>query len=696
MPETTLTFLMLRIDGWGRLFAPPRPVSVGAHRYCNVLLPGGDGEVPLRAAVFEWNGGAWVLSNASKRTFVLHAEGQPALTLAPGGSVALAGTPFVLSVGGTPAKAHVEVSTQVVDAAGDSGPMPTLPFGVDGTQCVCGAALPADPGASALDSATASADLALFRPWSAEDPGPGGAATSVAQAEASARPPSVGPAWVPLTLPPPVTERSVAVPTPDGAWWVPPPGTSAGAATRHRAVITALLVVIAMLASAAGAAAWRSVGRRPAAPPHPAQWDPRLADIVAFVEKERGHTFQHPVFVDYLPPDAFRRTLVADPGDISAKDRQEMERMVGFFRALGLVEGTPDLFGSTDQLSGDGTLAYYNPIDQRVRVRGTELTEAVKATLAHELTHALQDQYFELSRHTGTEGDTVDRFRAVVEGDAMRVEHLWVDHLDPAARKAFDTGRDDEANAADFSAVPEVLTVLYGAPYSLGEPFVDLLAAVGGNEAVDRALKSPPASEEQLLDPFRYLAGDAPLPVAEPALEKGEKRLDGGNFGAFGLYLMLSQRLAARDALKAVDGWGGDNYVYFTRQGRSCVRADFAGDNPGETDQLSDALQAWARAMPPGAASVVRHDGTVELDACDPGVGAKIGGPRLADAVSWPVVRTYSAVGAIKAGASQDDAACYAAGLLEAFGPDKLTSESKLSAADERQMGKIALRCKTH
>ena len=94
-----------------------------------------------------------------------------------------------------------------------------------------------------------------------------------------------------------------------------------------------------------------------------------------------------------------------------------MEQTIGFFRAIGLVEGTSDLFGATNQLSGDGTLAYYDPTDQRVRVRGTEQTEAVKATLAHELTHALQDQYFNLSRRGGND-DAVDRFRAVVEGAA--------------------------------------------------------------------------------------------------------------------------------------------------------------------------------------------------------------------------------------------------------------------------------------
>jgi len=677
MPETTATFLNLRIAGWTRSFDPQRPVSLGAHRYCNVLLPPGDGETPLRAAIFEWKNGAWVLSNASKRPFLLRAEHQTALSLAPGGSVALAGTPFILTVAGAPVAADVEVSTTVGGARRHIGG----PIAPHEARCVCGASLPAAIEGSPWEPDSAGAiDLALMSPWAAEE-----SMSSPAAAVAAGPRPTT----VPGTLPPPVASERILLPAPQVAWGFPPP-TCSTARGRRWGLVTALFVAISLVASAAGAVAWRGT-QPPAAPPHPAQWDPRLSDIVSFVENERGLTFQHPVFVDYLPPDAFRQTLLGNQGEVSDKDRHSMEQTLGFFRAIGLVEGNPDLFGGTNQLNGDGTLAYYDPIDQRVRVRGTELTEAVKATLAHELTHALQDQYFKLSR-MGENNSAVDRFRAVVEGDAMRVERRWVDHLDPAARNAHDAGRASEAKGADFSAVPEVLTALFSAPYDLGEPFVEILHAVGGNPAVDRVLKSPPASEEQLLDPFRYLAGDTPFPVVEPALHEGETRLDGGDFGAFGLYLMLAQRLPPREALRAVDGWGGDSYVHFDRAARSCVRADFVGDNPQETDQLARTLEAWARTMPPGAASMARHDAQVELNSCDPGPGAKIGGPRLADAVNWPLARTYTALGAIQSGVPQDAARCDGGAFIEAFTPEQLSSSHR-SAAQERQMSRLAAAC---
>ena len=48
---------------------------------------------------------------------------------------------------------------------------------------------------------------------------------------------------------------------------------------------------------------------------YPAAWDPRVVDLVSFVEKQRGLNFEHPVFVDFLDPQAVpdrqhRRLLV--------------------------------------------------------------------------------------------------------------------------------------------------------------------------------------------------------------------------------------------------------------------------------------------------------------------------------------------------------------------------------------------------
>ena len=93
---------------------------------------------------------------------------------------------------------------------------------------------------------------------------------------------------------------------------------------------------------------------------------------------------------------------------------------------LGLLEGDVDLFAESNELNAKGIIGFYSYDDERLRVRGTELTPAVESVLVHELTHALQDQNFdlgdrleELDKADDTNSSaTAEGFEALVEGDA--------------------------------------------------------------------------------------------------------------------------------------------------------------------------------------------------------------------------------------------------------------------------------------
>ena len=75
-------------------------------------------------------------------------------------------------------------------------------------------------------------------------------------------------------------------------------------------------------------------------------------------------------------------------------DHRDIRRYTSLLRALGLVTGKVDLLGATNEANGAGTLAYYSFEDKQITIRGQRLTPAVRSTLVHELTHALQDQHF--------------------------------------------------------------------------------------------------------------------------------------------------------------------------------------------------------------------------------------------------------------------------------------------------------------
>jgi hypothetical protein len=427
------------------------------------------------------------------------------------------------------------------------------------------------------------------------------------------------------------------------------------------------------------------VGSRHDGPRYPDEWDERVLDLVHFDEKERGLTFKHPVEIEFMSEDDFKADVTTSDEDLSTEDKDQIDQVEASFRALGLIDGDVDLFDAQNDIQGGGTLAYYSSDDKKVRVRGTELDVATKVTLAHELTHALQDQYFDLSRLDDMETDgEASAFRAVVEGDATVVENAYIAQLSPPDAAAYDDQRSDQAETADYGDDPQVLVATFTAPYIVGPPFVEALKAKGGNAAIDDALQNPPASEAALLDIFSFLDHQQPTTVDTPSISEGEEGLDDGDFGATTWFLMLAQRIDVHRAIDVVDGWGGDSYVTYTDAGgRVCVKARYQGRTSADTDRMHQDLEDWAAAGPTGAATVDADGSFVELTTCDP--GSSSGSPREDNsmaAVELLGLRLQVVSEAFQANADAQLAECASNGLIDQLdladlGPD----------ADQRTVG---------
>ena len=441
--------------------------------------------------------------------------------------------------------------------------------------------------------------------------------------------------------------------------------------------ITAVFVVV--LTQQPTPASQQASSAVAAPPPHPTRWDRRIAPYARIAAKKRGLRFTHPVTVRFLPSARFEKTLTKERSELSAKDRTEIEHATGLMRAFGMLDGDVDLFDATNDATSGGVLAYYSFDDQRITIRGRRLTPAVRSTLVHELTHALQDQHFAIGARMkkldaaadhGASTSVASVLTALVEGDAQRVEGLYRDSLPAAQRKALDSGTADQNAAADqeLDQVPTIVVTLMVSPYVLGQALVQTVAADGGNAAVDDLLTAPPAHESALLDPFRVLAGDRDaVPVAAPSLEKGEKKFDSGEFGVVSWYLMLAERLPLREALAVADGWGGDAYVAFERKGTSCARAAYVGRNAAATRRMGSALTRWVAAAPGSSASVSSGGGSVHFESCDPGASVAAGKDSSTDALKLVSVRAHLALGALKAGAPADEARCIAGRMVGAY-----------------------------
>ncbi|MFZ6003509.1 MAG: hypothetical protein ACOYXM_06185 [Actinomycetota bacterium] len=425
-------------------------------------------------------------------------------------------------------------------------------------------------------------------------------------------------------------------------------------------------------------------------PEHPDEWDPRVIDLAEFVEDERSLEFDHPVYVDFLTPAEYTEQTTEDEEALADDERAELARYAGELRAFGLGSGEIDLFDAFNAVSDSGTLAFYDTVEERVKVRGTELTVGLRVTLVHELTHALQHQHFDIEALYDDELDSSasTALRSLIEGDALRIEEAYTSgELTAEEQAEYDEEYAEELEASEASTadVPPFISASFSVPYLLGQPFVLMLANEGGNRAVDDAFESPPDTEEHLFDPASFLAGEDGKEL-DLDLDDDIEVLDDGPFGSPTWYLMLAERIDPKVAFEATLGWTGDAYATFKRGGRSCVRAAFAGDSSGDEEEMSAALSEWAAAMPGGMAEAIEIDGHPGLESCDPGedVDLELSG-RSGDALFLPSLWGYLVADAATA-LDADGARCYATEVLAGLTYEQIVDpEGAAFAGDDFQ-----------
>lgn len=382
---------------------------------------------------------------------------------------------------------------------------------------------------------------------------------------------------------------------------------------------------------------------------YPKHWDARVEPLSKFVADHRDLDWKHPVTVEFLSSKEYRKAIIgADDrtAQEKARDKTDARNEAGFFRAIGLIQGNVDLESAGKSLEGEGTDAFYSQKTKRAYVKGAKLTPAVKATLVHELTHALQDQHFDLTRmDRNAEHDPAAdplAVHALVEGDATRIQGDYYRQLsgkDAAAAEKSDQG--DQAQAKKLKHdVPPALVDLFDAPYAFGGPFVEFLAGTGGNGAVDEAFRHPPTAFAQVWDPFVYVQHTKLAPVQKVHRPKGTKHVEDGQLTSVAWYELLLQRVSPADALAAVDGWGGDSFAAYVKGKTVCVDARFRGLTPADTSEMLHALQTWQAGRPPGTATVAETNGIVALHSCDPGPKANLGLTDRSSDLALPVVRS--------------------------------------------------------
>ncbi|HJS46494.1 MAG TPA: hypothetical protein VJ773_00770 [Gemmatimonadales bacterium] len=249
------------------------------------------------------------------------------------------------------------------------------------------------------------------------------------------------------------------------------------------------------------------------------------------------------------------------------------ERLAGMtsaYRLLGLLPDTLDLQRLLVDLYAEQVVGFYDPDSAMLfGVEGSDPAQ-LRLLVAHELTHALQDQYVRLDSILGMrqEGDRQAAAQAVLEGQAMIVS-LQVFAPDPAAvtqpgfwEMARGTVRQMQGGTPVFRSAPLVLRESLLFPYLDGAEWIVWWENSALADSVPYGALMPESSE-QILHPARYLAGDRPLTLRFTADTAGVLYED--TLGELELRILegqlAGQGTRSESALPA--GWAGDRFRAF-------------------------------------------------------------------------------------------------------------------------------------
>ncbi len=375
-------------------------------------------------------------------------------------------------------------------------------------------------------------------------------------------------------------------------------------------------------------------------------WDPRVAPIAHKVERLRHLKFLRPVPARFLTPAKFRKRVTTDEADLDRSDRRNLAVHEAELRSLGLVAGDFDLLATVNDEAGSGIVAYYDDRKEEMVIRGKRIDPEAKVTIAHELTHALQDQHYDLGTltdHTRTDGAD-DALTALVEGDATVVEDGYYWALSRADRRKVDRAEEaafgTEPDSGATPDAPDIVAATMDAPYALGPWMVRTVQDARGRRGLAAEFRSPPKTQLDYLLPTEALKTRPPRRLGAPKVPDGARRLqpkEPTDFGALDLYLMLASRIPFPNALQAADGWGNGREVLSRKDGTVCADVRLVGRQADATHAIGRALKAWGAAVTPTPVEVdAVHD---SFHVCDPGDTATAPVPSAEDALAFAAAR---------------------------------------------------------
>lgn len=338
----------------------------------------------------------------------------------------------------------------------------------------------------------------------------------------------------------------------------------------------------------------------------------QMDQIQQEVLRLRGLTLSQPVQRALMSQEALRNHVETNFfEDYTVEEAADDARVLA---AFGLLEADFDLFNFYLDLYSEQIAGFYDSETKEMYViQGHSFGGPERSTYAHEFTHVLQDQTYDLreglnirEEYCREDSEYCAAVSALIEGDATLTEQYWLytygSDQDRSEIEAFY----EEYTSPIFDSAPAYMQEDFAFPYREGVEFVLSLFERGRYEAINAAFANPPVSTEMILHPEKY-PDDRPLPVELPdaslVLGRDLRELDRGVMGEWYTYLILAHgrsqsfRLAEALARQAADGWGGDAYSVYWDEAAGLPVTTLAAvwDTPSDAQQFASAFRSYAK-----------------------------------------------------------------------------------------------------
>ena len=248
----------------------------------------------------------------------------------------------------------------------------------------------------------------------------------------------------------------------------------------------------------------------------------------------------------------------------------------------------------TEQVAG-----YYDSKTREFYLADWLDLEGQKPVMVHELTHALQDQHFNLRRFEKWphgDSDAELAVHSLIEGDATLAMTIYM-AKNPLVALAFMRSLGAVGAASEqFNQAPRALRESLIFPYGQGTEWATQLYKRGGWSMVSKAFTQLPLSSEQILHPEKYFSYERPVKIVlkdlRSLLGPAWKGIDSDVNGEWSYYLILDQFLnSPAESRRAAAGWAGDHYEVYEgpKRGQVLLAHVSAWDTENDAREFFDA-----------------------------------------------------------------------------------------------------------